>query len=303
MTEVEFAAMVDGLESADHLVALMDESHAAYEGKSEAGVHRMRGWVLSRLARRFPTDSRVEAFAREELETGGHAYTVAAAAMAMAKFPVHLALVEAALRRVGDEPIQFDSYPLGSPAKPSTTTKSELLRLKPSESQTAGEIRPYRGPAKDFFAFEVEDYRGDCYALGEYLRGYPSFVIFFYTRCNNPNKCTANVQRWDAVRQAVGSEIRLAAISYDPEYDTPARLADYAQSRGVTLTDHARMLRVPMQFLEMRRALELKVGYSQATVNRHATEAFVLDAEGNVRADFTRTVWSVDEVIRNLVEV
>ena len=332
--EQAFAFDVEGRLSGDNpearLLELLAEAHPCYAGRSEQAVARMRGYVLSRLARLDRLSTAVLPYLREELETGHHPYLLAASARALAR--VHslsdewIPLIERAQQRIrpGDEFLQFDSYPLSSSTKRATTAVIELERVRRSLSSDSASVVPATSdritllgssdvPSRrnlvrhDLFGIELEDHRGMRLTFGQLVRGWPTFVTFFYTRCNNPSKCSANVARWGelirTLRRRGMEEARSIAISYDPAYDTPERLAAYATDRGVELSEDHRALRVPEGFVEFQRAFGLNVGYAQATVNRHASEAFVLDREGKVAAAIVRSNWTVDEVLSALASV
>ena len=83
-----------------------------------------------------------------------------------------------------------------------------------------------------------EDHDGARITFGEFFRGHPSVVVFFYTRCNNPQKCSLTIAKLARLQKLLldrelTEEIRTAAITYDPAFDVPQRLRGYGQSRGV----------------------------------------------------------------------
>jgi protein SCO1/2 len=62
-------------------------------------------------------------------------------------------------------------------------------------------------------------------------------VVFFYTRCDNPNKCSLTVTKLARLQKSIVEEqleglLRTAAITYDPAYDLPPRLKAYGDNRG-----------------------------------------------------------------------
>ena len=74
---------------------------------------------------------------------------------------------------------------------------------------------------------ELEDQDRNTLTYGGFFRDKPSIVVFFYTRCNNPNKCSLTVTKLARLQEAVADErlvglLKTAAITYDPEYDLPA---------------------------------------------------------------------------------
>jgi protein SCO1 len=79
--------------------------------------------------------------------------------------------------------------------------------------------------------FELTDQSGAPFTLSS-LRGRVVAVTFVYTRCPLPDYCPRMVANFRAVRarfQArMARDLELLTISFDPKYDTPARLRDYA---------------------------------------------------------------------------
>jgi protein SCO1/2 len=320
--ESEFGSVAAAL-GAEALLELLDERHPVYEGRSENATIRMRGWVLSRFARLGPADYRLLPFIQEELETGNHAYSVAAAAMVLRTMEAASSewapRVESALSRIRlrDDALQFDRYPLDVTAKTRTTAVAELQQTLTRLRQSEAAPSPNRIQLTTLQSFrrndsirdiEFEDHEGRRLTYGDFFPGRPSFLIFFYTRCNNPNKCSANVTRWGEVQRQLAARgqadgVNLAAITYDPAFDIPARLLAYARDRGAALNDRARVFRIPDRFIEFQRHFALQVNYSHTTVNRHASEALVLDQSGSVVADFIRRAWDVCEVMERLLDL
>jgi protein SCO1/2 len=72
---------------------------------------------------------------------------------------------------------------------------------------------------------------GDSLHLGDY-RGQMLVLTFIYTRCPLPNYCPEMSRHFAALqprlREQYGSDVQLLSISFDPAYDTPAVLRDYA---------------------------------------------------------------------------
>jgi protein SCO1 len=139
----------------------------------------------------------------------------------------------------------------------------------------------------------IEAQDGRTGRLDDYLRGRVTVLTFFYTRCDNPRKCSLTIRNLAAVRDLLAErdllgQVRVAAITYDPDFDGPARLERYGRERGVVFGPDARFFRVTAGFTALRERLELGVNYGASTVNRHQVEIYVLDGRGAVAASFTR---------------
>jgi protein SCO1/2 len=144
---------------------------------------------------------------------------------------------------------------------------------------------------------ELEDQDGRRVGFTEFFSGMPSVLSFFYTRCDNPYKCSLTVTRLAELQALAGPGLKIAAITYDPEFDGPARLRRYGADRGVVFGPDVRFFRATAGFDAIIEHLELGVGYGPSTVNRHRIELFALDAEGTVTASFTRRQWEPEDVL------
>jgi protein SCO1 len=100
----------------------------------------------------------------------------------------------------------------------------------------AGLQRTPAAPALAAVGFAVPDFTlidqsGIPLSLAS-LRGKVVAVTFIYTRCPLPDYCPRMVENFRAVRtrfaDRMDRDLVLLTVSFDPQYDTPERLADYA---------------------------------------------------------------------------
>ena len=173
------------------------------------------------------------------------------------------------------------------PANPSPVVHH--LQKKPLKVDSISEI-------------ELEDQTGDTVPYGSFFSRKPSIVVFFYTRCDNPNKCSLTVTKLARLQKAIAEQrleglLRTAAITYDPGYDLPRRLKAYGENRGVMFSDDNRMFRARSGFRELQEHLQLGVNFTGSTVNQHRIELFVLDSQGEIAITFARLQWDIQEVL------
>jgi cytochrome oxidase Cu insertion factor (SCO1/SenC/PrrC family) len=118
-------------------------------------------------------------------------------------------------------------------------------------------------------------------------------VSFVYTHC--PDACPgvlATLQRVDrllAQRPALGERVRLVSVSFDPERDTPARMAelrDHLRPQGewrfLTAASAAQVAPVLADFSQDVLPLVRDDG-SQTGLLQHVMKVFLVDAEHRVR--------------------
>jgi protein SCO1/2 len=148
----------------------------------------------------------------------------------------------------------------------------------------------------------LEDQDGRRVRFGEFFTGRPSVVVFFYTRCDNPNKCSQTIARLGELQELLASRgldgaVRTAAISYDPGYDLPVRLRAYGANRNLRFGDDHRVFRCdPADFAALRSWFDLGVSYTGSIVNYHRIEGYLLDARGRRVEVFGRLGWSPEAV-------
>lgn len=163
-----------------------------------------------------------------------------------------------------------------------------------------------RRGAQDVAAVTFEDQDGAAAAFGEFFAGRPSIVVFFYTRCDNPLKCSLTVTKLARVQKllqerGLGERIGSAAITYDPAFDRPEWLRQYGENRGLQFGEHHRVLRSIDGLPALRRHFGLGVNFVESLVNRHQLEVFVLDPAGRTAASFCRLQWDENEVVETAI--
>jgi protein SCO1/2 len=154
----------------------------------------------------------------------------------------------------------------------------------------------------------LEDQDGQGLTYGEFFSQKPAVVAFFYTRCDNPNKCSLTITKLARLQRAIADagfwgQLRTAAITYDPGYDLPPRLKTYGENRGVVFDQDNRMLRTTGSVERIQDYFQLGVNFGPALVNRHRIELFVLDERGAIAATFARLQWEVGAVLQQAREL
>lgn len=148
----------------------------------------------------------------------------------------------------------------------------------------------------------LTDHNGRGHVLGQ-LIDQPALLTFFYSRCQNARKCSTTMAKLGMLqrqlqKQGLAGDVRLIAVTFEPEYDTPTRLKRYATDLGVDLGTHALAVRLDVErhaaFVE---ELETPVSYSAGWVNTHGVEAVLLDPHGRVARKYTGLLWDNAAVI------
>lgn len=155
---------------------------------------------------------------------------------------------------------------------------------------------------------------GRALRLAELLRGRISVFSFIYTRCATlcplATQRLAELQELAAADPALAGQLRLVSLSFDPEHDTPAAMADYADLwRGPGGSEPEWL------FLTTAGAAELQpilAAYDQAVDPApdaelsHVLRVFLVDGEARVRniysLDFLDPALVLNDVATLLLE-
>jgi cytochrome oxidase Cu insertion factor (SCO1/SenC/PrrC family) len=149
----------------------------------------------------------------------------------------------------------------------------------------------------------VEDQDGVRLPLVDFLGRADTVVAFFYTRCQNPNKCSLTITKLADLQARMiecGLGGQLAAISYDPGFDLPPRLAAYGRARGLQFGHSVRMFRAVAEHSRLAEFFGLRVGYTGTIVNQHGLELYLVDAEMQIVQTWARIPWEIPDVLNSL---
>ncbi len=149
---------------------------------------------------------------------------------------------------------------------------------------------------------EVEDQDGERVVLADFLTRTPTVVAFFYTRCDNPRRCSLTITSLGDLCRDLGDRlgsVQVAAVTYDPGFDIPARMLRYGRDRGLPFGPAVRTFRVVAGWDLVPGHFGLRVGYTASVVNRHGIELFLLD-HARVVHTWARTRWTPADVLARL---
>ncbi len=153
-----------------------------------------------------------------------------------------------------------------------------------------------------------KDQDGRAGVLGD-LVDRPVLITFFYSRCLNSRKCSMAVNRMGALQRRLaedgtGGKVRLLAITYEPQFDTPERLNRYATDRGLRLGDDARALQLDTgRHQQLVDELQAPVNYNAGWVNAHGVELSLLDGQGRLVRKYHTVLWDNEQVAQDVREV
>lgn len=144
---------------------------------------------------------------------------------------------------------------------------------------------------------ELLDSNGKSLRLRDLTHGRVTVLGFIYTRCAAPNACPyamsvmSQLHRVSLEDKALATNLRLVSMSFDPEYDTPRHLAEYAES----MREEKAGCEWRFATAKSRAQLEpILNGYGQTVDKRqnaadpqgplyHILRVFLIDREGRIR--------------------
>jgi protein SCO1/2 len=141
------------------------------------------------------------------------------------------------------------------------------------------------------------------------LMNKPAVITFFYTRCQNGRKCSMAVGQLGALQRqlaqaGIADKVRLIAISYEPQFDTPERINRYATDRGFSLGENALALQLESnQQQRLVDELQAPANYNAGWINTHGVELSLLDANGRLVRKYHTLIWDNDQVAKDLRKV
>ena len=107
----------------------------------------------------------------------------------------------------------------GAFVRPAHPAKRARAKFRPPRKLHAGDRLP---------DFRLTDQQGRTVTEDD-LRGRVAAVNFIYTRCPLPDICPRLSANFAALQRRFGDRVPLLSVTVDPDYDTPAVLADYAR--------------------------------------------------------------------------
>ncbi|MEP9386491.1 SCO family protein [Mesorhizobium sp. KR9-304] len=306
---------------------MLAENHPVYRGRSSSDALQLRATLMMQ-AIQFGLSDRIVEHAMADLESADSPAVLAAAAIALrhSSTPPTGASValKAAQRRLGgiDRYVDLTRFPPG-PGGVSVLREIErtLAELPGSSGRSSGQMSSCCGgnlPARhsvsdvlslgDFVGLEMETQHGRRSPLREILGDSAGLIAFFYTRCMNPLRCSQTISQLGELARALAGRpdagsIRLAGITYDPEYDIAERLAAYGGERSLPFGENCNLLRTIGPFSALAAHLGLGVGYGPATVNVHRIEWLVYGPGlSSVRMGRNRH-WNTEDAVDELLSL
>lgn len=134
------------------------------------------------------------------------------------------------------------------------------------------------------------------------ISGKPFVLTFFYTRCTNPLKCMATVNRLAKLQQELIdrqliNKVGIYGMTFDPDFDKPSIIKNYGELYGMKFSDNVRFfLAENGSATDFTSQLQVRVNYGYGSVNQHGSQLFVFDKKGKLSNTYDNEKWTVDEI-------
>jgi len=141
--------------------------------------------------------------------------------------------------------------------------------------------------------FHLHEYKGQALAF-----------TFFYSRCPLPTYCPLMNRNLAAVQKTLQSDTartnwHLLSISFDPEFDTPARLAGYGNFYQNDPRHWNFATSSPVEIRKLGGAFGLMFWQENGAIN-HNLRTVVVDVSGRVRKVFTDNEWKPEDLVAEM---
>jgi protein SCO1/2 len=150
--------------------------------------------------------------------------------------------------------------------------------------------------------FELTDERSQPITRATFA-GKPLFITFIFTRCPIPNFCPLMSRNFASIRSELaenpgpGSEgVQFLSISFDPEFDTPERLAHYAANFKSDHQGWRFASGTPAEIARLTKAFSVYVQPEAGTISHGLCTALV-GADGAIRRIWRGNSWEPSEAV------
>lgn len=146
------------------------------------------------------------------------------------------------------------------------------------------------------------DSRGTPLRLADF-KGRALAITFIFTRCPLPDFCPRMNSHFSEVQRTLSAEAatnwHLLSITLDPDYDTPARLAEYATRYQPNTTRWTFATGVRNDIEKLGATFGLQIARPGALPD-HNLRTIVVDPAGRVQRVFTGNEWTPTDLIAEL---
>ena len=148
--------------------------------------------------------------------------------------------------------------------------------------------------------FAMIDQNGEFLQIRQ-LQGKPFILNFIFTRCAVPKMCPASSKRMsvlqDTLRDSELSDLQFVTISFDPEFDSPGILRQYAQGYTMEPENFHLLTSDSAVVDDLLRQFGIVTMEEDGTIN-HTMATLLIDHNGRVTYRKEGTTWTIEEFLK-----
>ena len=177
-------------------------------------------------------------------------------------------------------------------------TTGPFRRVRDVEPLNEGDLLP---------EYQFTNQFGKVFSTKDFQEGALA-IEFLFTRCPLPNFCPFLANSFgEAQKQLLTlpnapTNWHLLTISFDPEFDTPAVLKNYADAHGADAAHWTFATGEPIDLSAIGEQFGLLVSRDENNSISHNLRAVVIDASGRVRKIFIGNEWKPDELVVEMLK-
>jgi protein SCO1 len=139
------------------------------------------------------------------------------------------------------------------------------------------------------------------------FKGQALAITFLFTRCPFPNFCPLMANNFAATQKKLltmpnaPANWHLLIISFDPEFDTPAVLRQYAKAHGADPTRWTFATGALSEITAIGEPFGLAFWKEQGGIISHNLRTVVIDASGRVQKIFTGNDWQPEDLVAEMI--
>lgn len=130
---------------------------------------------------------------------------------------------------------------------------------------------------------------------------------FIFTRCGMPMLCPTATQKMVALQKLVNEnclnkEVYFTTISFDPDFDKPAVLKQYAQAFGADLTNYSFLTGDPELIKDLMQKFGVYILSKNGTIN-HTMRTLIFDKKGNLIHETSKKDWQPEALLKIIQKI
>lgn len=128
---------------------------------------------------------------------------------------------------------------------------------------------------------------------------------FIFTRCRMPKMCPAQTARMIDLQRLAKEKgidnLQQLSVTFDPEYDTPGILYDYATSRGADLSTFSFLTGPKPVMLDVLKQYGV-IAFDSVNIIDHTVTTLLFDKTGKIVLRRDGTEWSENEFVEHILD-